>query len=384
MGKYNGFVRQPKLAIALAAALIAAGCMREARTERPPAPPRSAAMRPAPPATSFEQMPLAAEMAPEGVALNETAPMRYVVKRGDTLWDISKLYLRDPWQWPELWYANPQVKNPHLIYPGDELSLIWVDGRPKLVVSGTDVKLSPQIREIPLEQAIPTIPIEVIRAFLRGPRLVTRQELERAPYVLEFADEHIMGGAPDRIFVKDLESPDYAHAVVRMGEAYRDPDDGSILGYEAIPIAEAEMRDRTSPAVMQLVRSYRETQIGDRLLPIDADAFQSHFYPHAPVHPVNGQIISVFDGVFFVTQFQIVALNRGSEHGLEPGHVLSIYQNRAKVDDPYGVGRVALPQLLAGTVMVFKTTPRLSFALVMSAQRQVRVLDVVDRPRSAS
>jgi len=351
---------------------------------RPAASPATADFSSAPPAaeTPAAATPAPVVSAPAGPPrMREDAPLRYVVKKGDTLWQIANRYLLDPWQWPEIWTVNDQVRNPHLIYPGDVLKLSIVNGRPQL---GLDVeRLLPQVRSLPLDQAIPTIPLEAIRDFLRGPRLVTLEQMKSAPYLLSFVDAHLIGGEGNLIYVKNLPTgavPSWALA--RTGQAYRDPDDGRILGYEATPIGTAEITEYGQPATARLTQTYREARVGDRLLPIEAEAFQADFYPHAPDRRINGRIIAAFDGLSQIGQFQIVAINRGSQHGLEPGHVLQILQGGARVVDPYGSGKVQLPDQPAGQMLVFKTTPRLSYALVMSVTRPVHRLDKVETPRA--
>lgn len=394
MRKYNAsplrvLPRGLASATALAAlALLAAGCAGPA-----PAPIVSAQVpvpvdEPPAPETIEPIADNQAALAAAGpLSLREDAPLRYTVKKGDTLWGIAEYYLRDAWQWPELWYTNGQVRNPHRIHPGDVLTLIAVDGHTRLAPASTlDVeRRSPQIRESALDIALPTIPIEAIRNFLRGPRLVTLEESRRAPYVLAFLDEHLAASANTDVYVKNLVASDaggYApsYAVVHVGEAYRDPDTGELLGYEAIPAGEAELRVPGQPATMRLTRSSREVIIADRLLPIEAESFEANFYPHAPATPVEGRILSVFDGLSQISQYQIVALNRGSAQGLDPGTVLDIFQSGQTVADPYGGKPVRLPDTRAGLLMVFKVTPKLSYALVMSANRPVHVLDRVRRP----
>jgi LysM repeat protein len=341
------------------------------------------------PAADPEPAPMQAQPAPEPVAMPQPAPvlrpgapLNYVVKPGDTLWEIANHFLLDPWQWPEIWIVNDQVRNPHLIYPGDVLRLTEVDGRPRLGLVGSDLeRVSPRIRELPLDSAIPTIPIDAIRDFLRGPRLVTPEELKTAPYLLSFVDAHIIGGEGMLIYVRKLPPQEpWSYALVRPGKVYKDPDDGSVIGYEAVPIGEAELKEPGEPATVLLSRTYREALVGDRLLPVEPDAFQADFYPHAPDHAIGGRIIAAFDGISQISQYQIVAINRGSQHGLEAGHVLQIMQAGGRVADPYGNSKVQLPDQPAGQLLVFKTTPRLSYALVMSVTRPAHLLDKVEKP----
>lgn len=328
--------------------------------------------------------------APSDVRLQDDAPLHYTVKKGDTLWGIAKKFLKDPWQWPEVWTVNnTKVSNPHLIYPGQELLLVYRNRRPQIVPGGNlalenqTEKLSPKIRELPLAQAIPTIPLDAIREFLKGPRVVSKDELNRAPYVVEFNQETLRGAAGMGAYVKNLQEPVLAgYEVVRRGQEYRDPDTNELLGYEAIPTAEAELRELGKLSTVQLVQSYREVSIGDRLLPDESGLFQANFYPHAPAGAVGGRVIAVFDGLSQIGQYQIVTINRGTSQGLEPGHVLSILQAGRKVRDPYAPSRVQLPDEYAGTLMIFKVAPKVSYGLVMEAARAIHLLDKVEKPRA--
>lgn len=344
------------------------------------------------------------------VELQTSAPLRYVVKKGDTLWGIATIFLKDPWQWPELWYANPGVRNPHLIYPGDELYLYYVNGQPRLARAGegepagqppaqvaggpaapaapapppggTSV-LSPRVREEPLAQAIYSIPLEAIRGFLRGPRLIDEDQLDDAPYIVDFEEDHLMAGNDTVAYVLELESHDYSrYQIVRRGHEYRDPDDNDVIGYEVLPVGESEVRAYGDPSTVYISRSDMEALPGDYLLPLETDPLAARFFPHAPANDVDGRIISVYNGVSQIGQYQIVAINRGTEQGMEPGHVLTVLQTGRTSRDPYSFfgSRVQLPEVKAGTVMVFKCAPRLSYALVMSATREIHLLDKVERP----
>lgn len=313
--------------------------------------------------------------------LRPDAPLRYVVKKGDTLWGIANRYLSDAWQWPELWYVNGKLANPHKIYPGDVLELYNVNGR-TVLARGEDLeRLSPQIRDSLLGDGLQAIPIGAIRHFLKGPRIVDLDTLNRAPYILGFADEHIIGGANMGIFVKNLPADGAtSFATVRRGVIYKDPDTGELLGYEAIPSGEAEIKSFGTPAEGMLTDSRHEVLAGDRLLPPEAQNFQANFYPHVPKEPINGKIISVYQGVSEITQYQIVALNRGAKHGLEPGHVLRIKQAPRKIKDPVTGKPETLPEIDSGLLMVFKVMPGLSYGLIMDANRSIHVLDRVEKP----
>lgn len=361
-----------RLVVTCSSALLVAACA----STPPPQPEAAASPAPAAPAALPRTAPVP--------VIKETAPLRYVVKKGDTLWDIASYFLRDPWLWPEVWYVNPQVKNPHLIYPGDELLLVYADGRPQITRVGAGLeRLSPRVRATPLEAAIPAIPIDAIRDFLNGPRLVDADALRSAPYIVDFVGEHLIGGRGNPVFVKGMDPSGLtSYQTVRKGDVYRDPDDGSVIGIEAVPVGQSEVSEFGSPSIVNMLTSVREVRIGDRLLPVEAAVFDANFYPHAPDFPVNGSIISVYDGVSQIGQYAIVALNRGAADGLEPGHVLSIFQAGKRVKDPYGgvFETVQLPDLNAGTLLVFKTYDQLSYGLVMEATRAVHTLDKVRNP----
>lgn len=343
-------------------------------------------------ANAQEAAPAAEAAAP---VLREDVPMRYVVKSGDTLWGIASRYLADAWQWPELWYVNGKLANPHAIYPGDVLELHNVRGRAVLSrqepeatttpETGPDMeRRSPQMRESQLGAALPAIPLEAIRNFLNGPRVVDLETLNAAPYLLAFADDRLLGSAQMTVYIKRLaESQGTVFSTMRQGVAYKDPDTGKLLGYEAIPTGEVEIKSYGTPSVGVMSKSTREVLAGDRLLPLLSDNFMANFYPHAPAQPIEGRIISLYDGVSQTGQFQIVALNRGSKHGLEAGHVLSILQASKKVKDPVTGRQEFLPKQDAGELMVFKVMPGISYGLVMTARRAIHVLDHVQQPALA-
>jgi hypothetical protein len=324
-------------------------------------------------------------LAADPVALNPNHPDRYVVVKGDTLWDIAGHFLRDPWYWPEIWHVNPQIANPHLIYPGDVLVLTYVNGKPRLTLErGSTVKLSPQMRSTPLDQAIPAIPMGAIMPFLSRPYVMEEGELDRAPYVVDFADEHIMGGSGNRAYVRAIETNEAVDFnVVRPGKPYRDGDTGEVLGYEALYVGDARLTQTGDPATLDLVRTDIETLVGDRLLPVSKDKPQLNFFPKAPDSDVRGSIIDVVHGVSQIGQYQVVVLDRGSSNGLQPGDILAIDHRGEIVPDHVTANprdRVKLPDERAGTLMVFRTFPRVSFGLVMTATRAIHLLDRVHNP----
>jgi hypothetical protein len=326
-----------------------------------------------------------------GPAINPTAPKSYTVKRGDTLWGISSMYLRDPWLWPEIWYVNNQIQNPHLIYPGDVLSLAYgADGRPQIRLErGGAARLDPRLRSSPLDGAIPTIPYASIASFLSRPAVLTAEQVKHSPHIVALRDEHMIAGTGHEVYVRNLNAEENARfSVIHVGGKLRDPDTGKVLGYEGTYTATALVTVPGSPAKAMLSDSDRETLEGDLLLAIDNDV-PLNFMPRAPSQNVTGRIISVVDGVDLIGQYQIVVINRGRQHGVESGSVLAVDKAGAIVRDQYKPGRsgkssfaekVKLPDERAGTLLVFKTFDRLSYALVVGATNAMRVADVVRNP----
>ena len=329
---------------------------------------------------------LAGSLFAADVVVNPDHPDRYVVVKGDTLWDISAMFLRDPWLWPEVWYVNPQIANPHLIYPGDILTLVYVDGKPQLRMNRgyPTVNMSPQIREESLDKAIPTIPIDSIKQFLTRTIVVGENELDSAPYVVQSAGEHVVTGAGDRVYVRGIEGDtEPLFDIFEPGDAYVDPDTGEILGYQALYVGNGPVQQFGDPATLLLTETTREVRVGDRLLPMRRTGAVSHFQPHAAPPDTEGRIISVIDGVTEIGQYNVVAINRGTREGMETGHVLKIYQaGKIITDDISGKrnDKVKLPDEEAGILMVFSTFEKVSLGLVMEATRAIHINDIVRTP----
>jgi LysM repeat protein len=330
--------------------------------------------------------------------VNPSAPKHYTVKRGDTLWGIASMYLRDPWLWPEVWILNPQVPNPHLIYPGDTLALAYgADGRPQVSLEQAGaVRLDPRLRNSALDSAIPTIPYSAIAAFLSRPTVVTADDMRHAPYVLAFRDKHEIAGSGIEVYIRNLPAAENARfAIVHVGNPLRDPDDGKVVGYEGIYTATALVQRPGDPAKALLIDPARETLRGDRLLSADASETPVTFALRAPASDVHGRIIDVVGGTELAGQFAVVVINRGKRHGLEPGNVLAIdqagdvvrdlYRGGKTIGDSNGLGtsfapKVRLPDERNGTLLVFKVFDRVSFGLIVGASDTIHVADVVRNP----
>ena len=294
-----------------------------------------------------------AHAAPE---LRSDHPERYTVVKGDTLWDISARFLNNPWYWPEIWHVNPQVANPHLIYPGDELALVYIDGKPRVTKVSSDrvVKLSPKVRSEPIDTPIPAIPLDAISSFLTDTRIVDVEALNGAPYVLEGEDGRIITGAGDRIYARG-EKPADNVGVFRRSKEFRDPETGEFLGLEARSIARGEViAENKDVLTLRLKQSNEEVRIGDRLLVGEERRITTSFLPSSPDSDIEAQMISVDGGVSQIGQFDVVAINRGEREGLKPGNVMAVLKSGNLVRDPVTNETIELPSERAGLMMVFQ------------------------------
>ena len=345
------------------------------------------------------------------VPLAPDAPDQYVVKKGDTLWDIAAVFLRDPWFWPEIWYVNPQVANPHLIFPGDVLNLVYVDGKPRITIGTAGAeRLSPQVRSEPLSGAIRTIPYDLLMDFVGRPALLTRDQVKKAPYVVGMRDRHIVGSDQNEVYGRGLENPAAGtrYTIVNVGDELRDPDDGDLLGYIGHFAGTGVVIQNTGAVVpgessifrmqreedlthLRIVESGREVLQGDRLFPAQVDIGDDFRLAAPKNEELLGQIIAVVDGVYVAGKYQVVAINRGKQHGLEPGNVLGVFYRGEEVRDRFGrmdwtsftanYSKVRLPDERSASVLVFSVHDRMSYALVVESSQVIRRGDFVAHPR---
>jgi hypothetical protein len=326
--------------------------------------------------------------------LNPSAPESYVVKRGDTLWGIAKVFLRDPWFWPEIWQVNPQIQNPHLIYPGDTLRLVYIQGRPTIMLQrGEAARVVPRVRSQPFEGAVNTIPYESIAAFMSKPSVLTKEQVKSAPYVLANRDMHVVVADGDTIYARGFSEPVAVgthYNVVRVGDPLRDPDDNRIVGYDGIFTGAGHVTRGGDPVTLIMTESARETEAGDKLFAGGVDV-PLDFIPSAPKVKTDGRIMAVSNGVSVIGQYEVVVINRGASDGLAPGNVLAVYQAGEVVRDTKSRGflngmsrpfakKVRLPDERSGTFLVFKTFDHLSYGLIMEATNLIRVADRVENP----
>ena len=336
----------------------------------------------------------AAEAPQGGIPLNPNAPDSYVVKRGDTLWGIAKVFLRDPWYWPEIWQVNPQVQNPHLIYPGDTLRLVYIEGRPTIMLQrGDTARVMPRVRSQPLEGSVTTIPYETVAAFMSKPSVLAKEQIKDAPYVLATRDMHVVMADGDTLYARGFPAPvelGTHYNVVRVGDALRDPDDNRIVGYDGIFTGAGHVTRGGDPVTLIMTESARETEAGDKLFAGGVDV-PLDFIPSAPKTRTSGRIMAVSNGVTVIGQYEVVVINRGAADGLAPGNVLAVYTAGELIPDTQNKGflngmsrisakKVRLPDERSGTFMVFKTFDHLSYGLIMEATNVIRVADRVENP----
>jgi len=376
----------------------------------------------------------------QDVELREDHPREYVVQEGDTLWDIAGRFLARPWQWPTVWDANPQIDNPHLIYPGDVISLVFVGGEPRLRVADRVRRLSPEVRAERVDQAISTLPLDAIDTFLRNPRIVSEEAFEQLPYVLANHEQRVFVGPGERTYVRGLDgsvrvgdevvlahvshqfvdrsgNPD-SDTPIRTNRMRRGPGevpsdvrpassvwkatigrldrfDYPVIGYELWETGRAEVLKTGDPAVLEIKSGRRETAKGDYVLPIDDHVYDPTFYPRAmEAVPSHARVLTTTDSGYGAGHYQIVAINLGEADGVAAGHVFSVFRPGETIRDQQGYpphSRVALenldkryvelPREYAGQVMVFRPFERVSYAIVLEGSgNAIRVDDRLDHP----
>ena len=337
----------------------------------------------------------------DDVQLRPDHPERYTVVRGDTLWDIAARFLESPWHWARVWKINQAIKNPHLIYPGDVIVLRYVDGKPELTVLRTEklgtgtptpqpmaarpdgsVRLSPQIHSVPLDQAIPTIPPDVIVPFLTQPLAVDEDELEEAGYVTVGLDSRIALGNQSEFYARGLpaEGQGEYFQIFRPGKALRDPDSGELLAYEAMYLGDAQLLETGDPTKLVITTVKQEIQPTDRLLAASPRAALPYYFPRSPGKPLKGRVLSAVNAVSEVGPFTVVAVSLGRREGLEEGHVLRVLRHVGDHKDPVTRATYALPDEDSALLLVFRTYDKVSYALVMDANQPVHLLDAVTTP----
>lgn len=324
------------------------------------------------PETGLETSPEASsngspDPAPAAV-LRPTAPTQYVVQPGDTLWSIANVFLRDPWFWSEIWLVNPQVRNPHLIYPGDVLSIHFVDDQPRITVD-----LVPRIRIEALDEE--PFPIAALQPFMFRARVVDEHTLEQAPYIVAAQDERVLFGTGDHVYVRNApEAEQYdLYQLVRRDRMLVDPVTREPLGVATIPIGEVEILRGGEIATGKIHNGHREALRGDRLIGFDDDP--NLLFDISPPPPgLEGQLIMLFDAISQIGRYQVAVINRGQREGVADGQVFAVWEaGRTAVDIVSGRHDVVqLPEEEIGTLMVFRSFEKVAYGLVIESTRPIR------------
>ncbi len=374
---------------------------------------------------------LAGSALAQDVSVRADHPDEYVVVKGDTLWDISGRFLEKPWQWPAIWQANPQIENPHLIYPGDRITLVYIDGSPRLVINGNKptLKLSPETRRTQ-RQPIPPVEWDAIKGFVSNSRVLGPSEFSDLPYVVDNESSRNLAVKNDLTYVRGIDGRvGKKFAVVRLRHIFYD-DNGvlkradhhkygehlagdleypsniwsatlswrkknpEILGYEYWDIATARLVKQGDPAILQIQRGRTEVKKGDFILPVDPYVHRPQFQPHAMSAVPDGiEVIALTQTTYGAGHYQIIAISAGEYQGVEVGHVFSAFRPgktvRDKVKYPKGSwadsqtldgDKVTLPDQFSAHVLVFRVFDEVSYAMIMDGDRPVREHDVLKHP----
>ncbi|MHB9117668.1 MAG: LysM peptidoglycan-binding domain-containing protein [Burkholderiales bacterium] len=316
------------------------------------------------------------------VTLKSTAPERYVVTKGDTLWGISSRYLDSPWQWPQLWRMNrDQIKNPHRIYPGDVVVLTKSGDTPVLRLEPNPVletvKLSPRVRSQNTDTAIPSIPMSSIGPFLNESRILAEDELARSPQIIRQENGRVLLGVGNKAYVHGLPDSTDQWQVFRPGKTFTDPNTHEILGYEAVFLGDARTLAKGDPATIQITQSTEEIGVGDRLVRVTEPSY-NNFVPHAPDGPIEAKIISGYGGISEFGQNSVAVLNRGRRDNIERGYVLALYRKGDIVSS--GDSQLKFPDERYGLLMVFRVFDKVSYALIIQSHAPVHIGDLAKSP----
>jgi len=315
--------------------------------------------------------------------LNENYPDRYTVVKGDTLWGISDKFLRDPWRWPEVWQGNPQVENPDLIFPGDVLVLTFVDGRPVLkALRRETVKLSPSARATQFGDAIPLIDPASIAPYIDSPLVTDKNELSKAPYVVEGFNNRLILGKSDQFYARNIEDDTVERfRIFKPGRHFVDPISGESLGWEARHLGDARMLKGGDPARLEIFKAHEDINIRDRLRPVLVEEALPFFAPKAPSNDnIRGVILETPNKATELGALSIVAINLGEREQIKSGDVLRVKSQKIPKKDPFTGEKYFIPEEEIGLALVFRTFEKVSYAIITDSNRQVTPGDVLVSP----
>ncbi|KTD44684.1 LysM peptidoglycan-binding domain-containing protein [Legionella quateirensis] len=327
------------------------------------------------------------------LSLRDDSPQRYVVQHGDSLWSIANKYLKNPWEWKSLWRANPNIQNPNRLYPGAVLILDYYQNQPYIrVLSNGTIKLSPKVRARPADEAIPPIPLVDLKPFLDESLVLDEDVLTRAPYIVAFTGEHMLGGQGNEVYVKGLhpstEMPKggtIAYSIFRSGKNYIDPITNELLGFNANLVGYGELVAGGEPATLLLTNIRVGIKKLDKVLINNSPEFDMYFEPKSPSQNVSGYIIEMPGGMPLgnsqVAVGSVIVINLGARSGIEAGDVLGIYGKKRIIRDPKNpLIPINLPPERIGEALVFRPFTKTSFALIVRSTRAVYLMDSVTNP----
>ena len=323
-------------------------------------------------------------------AIATDAPDSHTIVKGDTLWGIAGRFLKEPWRWPEVWQMNgDEIKNPHLIYPGQvvvldrsgpylRLGRSIGDSTGKPVGDG---KLQPRIYQTPVDEAISTIPLKAIAPFLTRPLVVESAALENAATIVATETNRVYLAQGDTVFAKNVDEKVDKWSIFRPAKPIVDPLDRKTLGYEAQYLGSAKVSERTNPVTLQIIEAVEEIGTGDLMLPAEGELIFS-YAPHAPKDSIDARLVSIHRGVTETGRLSVIAINAGKSNGLEPGNVLALFRNRGVATYKEGkkAETYALPEKRYGMVLVFRVFDRVSYALIMDTDGQASIGDAIRNP----
>lgn len=351
---------------------------------------------------------LAAVLAPAALAdeIRADAPQHYTVVKGDTLWGIAARFLRDPWAWPAVWQANPAIHNPHLIYPGNVILLCSIDTGKVLAVDAGDgcagvlhrlqatpanlaqdagtIRLEPQIQDLDNSTVIPTIPLRAILPYLNEGRVVSSEDLRDAPYVLAGADQRLLSGTGDEVFLRGQASAsETGYALYHPGGVFVDPDTGERLGVQADFVGRVELGAKEKDVTRAKILSMKEVvRDDDRLLALPQQVVTAVFSPASSQGVKPGRVLRILGGVDHGGKYSVIVINRGERDGVRQGHVFSLYRHGSIVEDTHNSQLLRLPREYEGLAMAFRTFPTVSYLLILKAHRPIIVGDDTEVPQS--
>lgn len=337
------------------------------------------------------------------------APDSYLVVKGDTLWGISGRFLSEPWRWPDIWQLNREnIKDPHWIYPGDVVYLDKSGAEPRLRLGkavnvsaanangsgssstngrtgsgrgqGQD-RLQPMVRSSPIDgNAIPTIDIASIDAFLNRPLIVDEKALNENPRIVATQEGRVYLSRGDKAYVRGIKDETITeYHIYRQAKALTDPVTRRPIAFEALYVGSARLEKAGDPATMRVYNTSEEVGVGDRLMPAERSLI-TNMMPHPPEHEIDGRIVSVYRGVTQVGKNSVIAINRGTADGLDIGNVLAVRQLGRTVRDSDTREDVKLPDEMVGHMLVFRVFDKIAYGLVMDASEAISVGDAVTKP----